>query len=216
MDELIEKSDLDLSSWFINWGLMRGYLREGKIVTTKFGLYSQWLCISMNLFDTIKWSILLFYPKESKLSNELGDWGYFIGPKIFLDLMIVFITTFALTSISLFYFWSKSSNSKSMFYWLECMEYDRDNRCFNKLNLNESESEMMIKRMALFNLALKAFIYLGIPFFVAATIFAVFKLKIDSNYQLNYIISILLYTIQGYYNACYLFGFLMVLYLVIN
>ena len=96
------------------------------------------------------------------------------------------------------------------------MEYDRDNRCFNKLNLNQSESGMMIKRTALFNLALKAFTYLAIPFFVAATIFDVFKLKIDPNYRLNYIISILLYAIQAYYNACYLFGFLMVLYLVIN
>ena len=89
MDELVNKSNLDINSLLINWGLISGHLHDGIIEPTKFGRFNQWFTFFSCLFTAIKWSILLFNPKDSEMVNLLGDWGHVFGPKIIIDSMIL-------------------------------------------------------------------------------------------------------------------------------
>ena len=141
MDKLAKKSNLDVNSLLINWGLLSGHLNDGIIEPTKFGRFNQWFTFLICLFTALKWSILLFTPKDSELVDLLGDWGYFFCPKLLIDFILIIISIFIITVKFIFLFTSK----QKMFYWLDVMEYDENTQSFNKLNLNETESKMFIK-----------------------------------------------------------------------
>ena len=89
MNNLIKASNLNINSWLINWGLMKGQLNGGILETTKFSLINHWAGFSSSLFIAIKWTILLFYSKNDKLTHLLGDWRYFIGPKVIIDSIVI-------------------------------------------------------------------------------------------------------------------------------
>lgn len=209
MDRFIRKSNLSINLWLIKCGLIRGQLNNGIIKSTKFGLVNQWFSFLLVLFNCIKWTIQLFSPKGSEMANLLGNWGIFLGPKIIVDLIIIIAAIYLLVVMLLFHLASK--NPKMMF-WLESFEFDNETRNFSKLDLNQSNSKMLIQRMALLRLIWNLFIYSFIPFFVAIEFYCIFKYQ--KNYKINYIISILIFCPQIYISLSYIFGLLIIFHLV--
>ena len=102
--------------------------------------------------------------------------------------------------------------SKKMLYWLNIMEYDADNQCFPKMNLNQSISKLFIKRMSLFISTLKLFTYAFMPCFVVVNLISVYKYL--EGYYLNHIISFMLFVPALYYYINLAFGLPVILYLV--
>ena len=137
MEKLIEKSNLNVNFWLLKVGLMYGHLHDGIIQTTKFGILKCSTVFCFSIFTTIKWTIYLFCAKESRMCNLLGDWSYFYGPKLLVDLILLILANFVLFVFLLFYFSSK--NPKKMLFWLDHMQFDSENQCFNFLKLNQSD-----------------------------------------------------------------------------
>lgn len=210
MIKLMNNPNLNINSWLINWGFLTGYVNNSKIQNTKYGPWIVCICILSQLFNLTKWTILLFNSKDSVVSHQLGDWGPFLGPKVILNSIIIIASIHLLNVVVLFYFCSK--NPKKMFYWLEQMEFNVENGCFNKLDLNESDSLKMIKRMSLFISSFDCFTYLFIFLFLVVNFFALFKFQND--YYFNYSISIVLFVIPFYFYIKFSFGFIIILYLV--
>ena len=206
MDKLAKKSNLDVNSLLINWGLLSGHLNDGIIEPTKFGRFNQWFTFLICLFTALKWSILLFTPKDSELVDLLGDWGYFFCPKLLIDFILIIISIYIITIKFIFLFTSK----QKMFYWLDVMEYDENTQSFNKLNLNETESKMFIKRLSLSVFILRCFSYVSMILFYLVNF--VFVLKYQKDYYLNYTISLLIFIPQHYINGKLIFGLLVILY----
>ena len=206
MNKIIQITNLNIDSLLINWGLLSGHLNDGIIEPTKFGRFNQWFTFLICLFTAIKWSILLLIPKDSEFVDLLGDWGYFFGPKIIIDFILIIISIFIITVKFIFLFTSK----QKMFYWLNVMDYDEETQSFNKLNLNETESKMFIKRLSLSIFLLKCFTRLIVSFFVLVNL--VLILKWQRNYLLNYFVSFVIYVPHLYLNASFIFGFLAILY----
>ena len=209
MKKLIENSNLNINSWLINWGLMKGYLHDGIVETTKFGRFNQWFCILICGFNLIKFTILLFHPKGSKISNLFGDFAYFFGPKIVTNSILVLAMIYVFNLIMLFHFSSK--HPKAMF-WLNHIEYDQAKHCFKNLGLNQSDSKILIKRMSLLKVTLNCIVYSMISTFGIISLYCVFKYQ--SSYYLNYIISIITMFPPSYFAINYLFGLLIILYQV--
>ena len=90
MIKLREKTNLNINSWLIDWGLMSGYLKDEVIHSTNFGVSSCLFAFCLNTFSLIKWIILLFTAKDTLLTHYLGDWGIFYAPKLVADLFSVF------------------------------------------------------------------------------------------------------------------------------
>ena len=107
MEKLIEKSNLNVNFWLLKVGLMYGHLHDGIIQTTKFGILKCFTVFCFSIFTTIKWTIYLFCAKESRMCNLLGDWSYFYGPKLLVDLILLILAIFVLFFFLLFYFSSK-------------------------------------------------------------------------------------------------------------
>ena len=97
----------------------------------------------------------MFNPENSEISIYFGEWTQWFGPKVFTDSMQASITLNTFILIFLFYFSSKQS--LKMLFWLKFMEYDDDNHCFNKLNLDEIDSKKYTKRFALLAIIVKTF-----------------------------------------------------------
>ena len=114
--------------------------------------------------------------------------------------------------IILFYYSSKHSNK--MFYWLEKMEFDSVNRCFTKLNLNESDSKKFINRISLLRFNLISFIHFFVTFFVISSCFTLLKRSALKPYYVYYIISILIFAPQLYLNISYICEILIIFYQV--
>lgn len=209
MKNYIEKANLDVNSWLINWGLMSDHLKDGIFETTHFGRINHWIGFLSNLFTSIKWLILLFYPKQSEINNLLGDWSYFLGPKIVMSSMIIEIAAYYLIVHCLFNFCSKHPK---MFYWLDLLEFDSVNCCFAKLNLNESDSKAFIKRISLLNLVLNGFCYPFMTFYAVTCTILTFKYETD--YFFYYLISIVIYCAQFQYALNCVKGMTVILYLV--
>ena len=202
--------DLNINTLLINWSLMSGYLNDGVIETTAFGRFNLWFCFVLSIFHGIKWSVFLFLSKDSRLANLLGDWAYYFGPKIIVDFVIVFLAVFVISVKLLFVYASK--HSKNMFYWLEAMKFDAVNRSFDKLNLTENESNVFMKRLSLSLFILKYAIYSISSFCVLVIFILIFKIQND--YHLNYLISLICFLPQLYLNLNFLFGFIVILYSV--
>ena len=209
MNKLIGNTNLNVNSWLINWGLMPGYLRNQIIETTKFGLFNQWFCFLLSLFTAIKWIILMFYSADSQMANLLGETAKFYGPKLIVDVIIVIVSCHSAILTCLFYFCTKSSK---ILFWLDFMEYDSTNQCFNKLNLNETYSKIYIKRFAFISSITFTIYYLNCFLFYTFGLIIIYLSQKD--YLSNYIISITIYSIGLYYFSSHLFGPLMLLYQV--
>ena len=207
---MIKNTDLNINSWLIKWGYMNGYLYNGKIKTTKFSIIYQWIVILMMSLNTIRFTLLLFISKESQISKQLGDWSYFLGPRLMINGICVLC--FAYVLIVIFFFKFCTRNLKKMFYWLNMIKYNSDVRCFVNMNLNELDSKMFNKRILIFIITLKVFIYPFIVLFALINILLVFKN--EHNYYLNYIISIISFLFPLFYGTHYSFGFPVILYLV--
>ena len=206
-----QEFNLNINSWLINWGLINGYLNKGKIQTTTFGIVNQWLAIFFNAFAAIKWTILLFHSKDSKVTHLLGDIAMVFGPKAILDPIVIFISVHLLTATLLFKFCSLIKNNV-MFYWLECLKYDFVNRCFSKLNLNESDSKKFTKRVAISSLILRIYHLSFTVFYAVVT--SVFVYIFLREYYITYGIAIFFFTSQFSYLSKQGFGLLVVLNLV--
>ena len=110
---------------------------------------------------------------------------------------------------ALFHFSSKRSK---IMLWLNYLEFDRVNRCFKKLDLNQSDSITFIKRITLFKISLDCIICSLLPLFEIANFVCLFMYK--SNFYFNYIISIILICPSAYLAINCLFCLLIVLYQV--
>ena len=207
-----EEYNLNINSWLINWGLMNGYLDNGKIQTTKFGIVNQWLAIFFNAFAAIKWTILLHYSKDSKVTHMLGDIAIVFASKAIVDPIVIFISIHLLTTTFLFKICSQIKNNGMMFSWLESFKYDFVNRCFRKLNLNESDSKELTKRVAISSLILR-FSHLSFTVFYAM-VTSVFVYIFLREYYITYGIAIFFFTSQFSYLSRQGFGLLVVLNLV--
>ena len=208
MDELANKSNLDINFLLINWGLLSGHLHDGIIQPTGFGRFNQWFTFFSCLFTAIKWLILLLTPKESETIHLLGDWTTAFGPKIILDSIIIFLACYIITVKLTFIF--ASYHSKKMLYWLDTLKYDQDTKSFNKLNLNEAESKMFIRRFSLSIFLLRCVSHVFMISFYLANF--VFVLMYRKGYYLNYLISLVIFIPQHYIDGEFIFGFLAILY----
>ena len=61
----MQEVDLDINYMLIKLELINGYLKNGIVDTTKFGLLMQFCNFSI-AFAFIKWFMLLFYPNMLK------------------------------------------------------------------------------------------------------------------------------------------------------
>ena len=210
MDELIENANLNINLWLINWGYMNGYLQDGQIQITKFDFIYQWICITTSFINFLRSTILLLNAKESIISNQLGDWSYFFGPRVLILLLTISVSTFIYFVIILFKFCSR--NPKKMLYWLNTMKYDVDNECFPKMKLNQFDSNVFIKRMLLFINTLKFFTFAFMFCFMFVILISIYKYLDD--YHLNQLVSVMLFVPAFYYYINYAFGLPVILYLV--
>ena len=207
MDKIIKNKYLNINSLLINMGLMSGHLHDGMIASTKFGRFNLWFSFGVCIFCAVKWSILLFFPKDSEMSNWLGDWGNFYGPKLIFNSILIFLPLYIITVKILFILMSK--HSEEMFYWLDVLEYG-ENESFNKLNLTETDLKKFIKRLSLSIFLFTYFLNSFVIFFVVVNLFSIFKHHTD--YIISYLISTLLSLPQVYINVQFIFGFLVMLY----
>ena len=210
MKNLFENTDLNINSWLISWGYMNGYLKDGQIHTTKHYIIYQLMVIMILLLNLIRFTILLFSVKESQFSLKLGDWGYFLGPRIMINGIISLICFYILILISFFKFCAR--NSQKMFYWLNIVGYDSTTRCYFNMNLNESDSKMFVKRSLIFINAFKCFTAVCMPFFIIV-IFISILINLN-DYYLNQLITLLIFFIALYHVIAYCFGVPIILYLV--
>lgn len=212
MEYIIKNTEFNINSLLINWGMMSGYLHDGMIERTTFGLINEWFSFVVYLFGAIKWSILISISQQSHLANLFGDFAYFYGPRIIINWMSALFPYYIITVKMLLIFISK--HPKKMFYWIEVMEYDDDNDSFTKLNLNQVDSKMFIKRLSLSLFLLKIFTYLSCLFFIFVNFVCFFKYQ--NTYHLYYFISTLCFLPQIYFHLRFALGFLVILYPVSN
>ena len=191
----------------INWGLMTGRYEDGVIKTTKFGLLKMVLLFTLYSYEGIKWNILMFYPEESQVACYFGEFLQYFGPKMVVDFILIAESVNSISLILLFYFLSNR-----MLFWLDHMQFDNESRCFDKLNLNVSDSKRFTKQFALLlSIANKANYFLtSIAFIVPFASFLIFKHEC----YFNYIISISGFGIGIWYLVQHWFSLNLVLYQV--
>ena len=204
--------NLSINKLLINWGSLEGYLENGVIQSTKFGRFNQWATFGVLLFTAIKWAILIFSPQQSWLTNWLGDWGQFYGPKIVAD-VIIFLFATTMIAIKLLFLFS-SKHPKKLFYWLDVLEYNQYNHSFDKLNLDETESQIIIKGFSVFLFVLKCFFDFLLVSFISASYVMIFILRWHNKYLVNFLISFTCFLPQHYLDVVLLFGYYGLLYLV--
>ena len=210
MKNIFENTDLNMNSWLINWGYMTGYLKNGQIHTTQYYVIYQLIIVIIFILNVIRFLILLLNAKESQISLELGDWGYFLGPRLIINGIIFFVCSYILMLMAFFKFCVL--NSQKMFYWLNIMDYNSETRCYYNLNLNESDSKTFTKRSLIFINGFKFFNIVCLPFF---TIVNFISILININdYYLNQLIGLMIYFPVIYHCIAYCFGLPTILYLV--
>ena len=210
MKNFFGNTDLNINSWLINWGYMNGYLKDGQIHANKYYIIYQLMVIIMLLLNLIRSVILLFSAKESHISLLLGDWSYFLGPRIMLNGIIFSVCFYILMLMAFFKFCTR--NSQKMFYWLKIMDYDSETRCYFNMNLNESDSKMFIKRSLIFINAFMCFTAVCMSCFTIVISISIFINMND--YYLNQMIAYLILFLVSYHGLAYSFGLPIILYLV--
>ena len=210
MKNFLKNADLNINSWLINWGYMNGYLKDGQIHTNNYYIIYQLIITIIMLLNVIRFIILLFNTKESQISLELGEWSFFLGPRVMIN-GITFLAYFYMLMLMAFFKFC-ARNSQKMFYWLKIMDYDSETRCYFNMNLNESDSKMFIKRSLIFINALKCFTTVCISFFTIVISISIFINMND--YYLNKFISFLIFVPITYHGLAYAYGLPIILYLV--
>ena len=97
-----------------------------------------------------------------------------------------------------------------MLYWIDAMEYNEENRSFDKLNLNENDLKKFIKRLSLSIFLLRCFTYEFIILYYTVTPILIFKHQ--DSYHLNYFISTWFFLLEVFNGIHCLFGILGILY----
>ena len=212
MKDFFENTDLNINSWLVTWGFMNGYLKDGQIRSNKYASFYQLMVVLITLINNIRFIILLLNPKESKITLELGDWSYFIGPRIVINSVCFLCCSYVLITMAFFQFCNRKE--KKMLYWLRIMDYDNENRCFYRLNLNESDSEMFIKRSLIL---INVFKWFSVTFLTAFIIVNCISVPMYLNdYYIEHFIAILFFSISHYQCANYYLGLPVILYLVFS
>ena len=142
----------------------------------------------------------------------LGDIAMIFGPKAILDPIVIFISIHLLTATFLFKICSQMKNTQTMFQWLESLKYDYVNRRFGKLNLIESDSKKLTKRITISSLILRGYHSSFTVFY--AVVISVYVYLFLREYYITYGIAILLIVPQFSFMAKQGFGLLIVLNLV--
>ena len=212
MDLALEKTNIDINSLLISWGLMPGEYHNGVIKTTKFGLFNMWFAFLLFSWESIKWIILMFYTENSQIAIYLGEWHQYYGPKLVVDIAAASETLNSIALISLYYF--SLRNQKKMLFWLDFMDFNSETRFFYKMNLRESESKKFTKQLALMWFILKQINYF-LDLFSFAT-FLISFLLFKHDHYVYYLISIFSFSISVYYLANHWFGLTLILYQVNN
>ena len=70
-----------------------------------------------SFIGAIKYFVQLFIPRDSKMANQLGDWGYFFGPKIVLNFMCFLVLLYIVFTEILFLFPSKHLKTIGLMLW---------------------------------------------------------------------------------------------------
>ena len=210
MKNFFENTDLNMNSWLINWGYMTGYLKNGQIQTNESYIEYQFVVIIILVLNVIRFIILLFSTKGSQTSSILGDWGYFLGPSVMINGIILAAFSYALMLMAFIKFCAR--NSQKMFYWLKIMDYDSETRCYPNMNLNELDSKIFIKRSLIFIIAFKCFTIVLMPLFLIVIFVSIF-MNLD-DYYLNRLIGFLIFFIASYHGIAYSIGLPVILYLV--
>ena len=170
----------------------------------------QLVFIIIFLLNLIRFIILLFSAKESQISKQPGDWGYFLGPRVMINGFFFLGCFFILMLMVFFQFCARKS--QKMFYWLNIMNYDYEARRYFGMNLNESDSKIFIKRSLILIIAFKCFTVFCIPFFIIVVCISVFIHLND--YYLNQLITLLIFVSISYHLIALAFGLSIILYLV--
>lgn len=210
MEEILKKSDLDINSWLIDWGLIRGEYNDGVIETTKSGLRNNWFTFWLFLISSIKWTTLMFYSKESQVAIYLGEWAPWFGPKLVVDSMLLIQSFNSLILVILFYFCSR--NPEKFLLWVEFMKFNTENRSFDNLNLNKLDSKRFAKQFALSWFIVKRINYLLIS--LSFSILFVSFFYLENKHHLYYLISFVMFTLCLKFYTNHWFSLLLVLYQV--
>ena len=88
--------------------------------------------------------------------------GLFLWPKITCWFDLINFSNFC--SVFLFVILFLIKNPKKMLFWLEHMQFDSENRCFNFLKLNQSDWKHFVKRMSLLFFTFNISVYSSIVF----------------------------------------------------
>ena len=212
MDSALEKTNIDINSLLMSWGLMPGEYRNGMMETTKFGLFNMWFAFLLFSWESIKWIILMFCTETDQIAIYLGEWHQYFGPKLVVDVAAASETLNSIALISLYYF--SLRNHKKMLFWIDFMDFNSETKCFYKMNLRESDSKRFTKQFALMWFILKP-----INYFLDLSSFAAFLisfLMFKHDHYFNYLISIFSFSISVYYLANHWFGLTLILYQVNN
>ena len=156
-EQSFKKSNLDINSWLINWGLLSGEYKDEVFTITKFARFNNWFSCSLFALTMIKATTLMFNDKQSQISIYLGEWSDWFGPKMVTDSILI---VQPLNSLILFFiFYSASRNPKKLLLWLDFMRFDNDLQSFVKLDLNEADSKKYIKQFAISRVIVKDICY---------------------------------------------------------
>ena len=147
MESVLDKINVDINLMLVNGGLMKGRYEDDVIKTIKFGTINMWFSLTLFVFLSIKYTILMFCHEDSLLAIYLGEFMQYFGPKVFVDSIVTIAFGNSTIFIMLFYFSSK--NCKKMLFWLDHMEFDNETRTFHKLDLNDSDSKRFTNQFAL-------------------------------------------------------------------
>ena len=159
------------------------------IKKTKFGLFNNLFAFWLFLISSIKWTILMFNSKESKIAIYLGEWSPWFGPKLVVDAMLLIQTLHSMILILLFYFVSKNANK--FLHWIEVMKFNAENRNFDNLNLDEIDSKRFIKQFLLSWFIVKWINYLLIILCLITLMVSFFYL--ENQHHLYYFISFIMF-----------------------
>ena len=201
----MDKLNLNINSLLISWGLMKGEYHEQTIKTIKFGLINNWFCFLITLFNLIRFIFYSFYPKTSLIIRQLGDFGWLIGPKLMLDLIIINIKINSIVLVLLFRFTNK-------LFWLEFIKYDYDKQRFAKMNLDNNDSQRFTERFAMIMSIVKMLSYFCVSFYIFINSLSLYLFEND--YYLNYIISLIIHYANAWYIIFHWFGLLAIIFQV--
>ena len=176
MDSL-DKIDLNINQILINGGLMHGIYEDGVIKATKFGILNMAFTFTILAIHVIKFSILIFFHEDSQVAIYLGEFTQYFGPKVVVDMAVIILFGYATSLLVLF-----NLMSIKMLSWIDHMEFDRETRCFYKLDLNVSDSERFTKQFALLWSIFKPLAYF-LGFISGSVILASFQIFNHDNYQ---------------------------------